>query len=603
MGKTETVDSLKEKLEEWKRLRKEKRDLERQQVSTRFKTGTSADEKLGNSKMVSKLGTKKENEVPAGPLCNSSRQIKGTSRGDFWSNKQLMSSKVQSTAAKLKAKTLEDRKPFHRYSVPATLVVGHRVQEFERKPLTSVRPNVAEKKTNGFSMSHRMDRKRLYKSSETNTSVSNSALKTSSVRKDPVLGITKASKRNIDFKTVPTPAKHQVALKKSSDTSRKQSNFVISKISKYNENSRSINTSSTRSRRLSSNHRRQSISSRRQSVSNRRLSTSKRKSGVHFGEAVTTCTNQITIKPKVETPACSMRQRLNGWLKSKGKTPSGFRHLMCFDAEMSTVKSNSECQVKRALTVDELTQQQETLQKENVNVTAELEEDMASQASIEDGLCLVPNIDKMDEQLQTYLNECLTLFEAGCPQSDILSWLSSIEENIPIARERVEFYACKIKVLRSDEKNTTDDVLSVFEESIKHSAKPAHALATMITRTVKDMISNPVAPQTLMFPALTTTPFNSAVKPKNVFQSSSVKFCLKDLTALKKRGCRSIEGINMDAPHCVVTPVRRSTRRSLATLPEALQDKQQIYDNLADISKADLQYALYQENKAINMEN
>lgn len=47
---------------------------------------------------------------------------------------------------------------------------------------------------------------------------------------------------------------------------------------------------------------------------------------------------------------------LNDWLKSKGRTPSKFRHLMCFHAEKSAETSNDPL-TKNALSVDELNEQ------------------------------------------------------------------------------------------------------------------------------------------------------------------------------------------------------------------------------------------------------
>ena len=50
------------------------------------------------------------------------------------------------------------------------------------------------------------------------------------------------------------------------------------------------------------------------------------------------------------------RNQLNDWLKAKGKTPSKFRHLMCFHAELEEGKSNDP-QTKASLSVEELTEQ------------------------------------------------------------------------------------------------------------------------------------------------------------------------------------------------------------------------------------------------------
>ncbi|KAK3610147.1 hypothetical protein CHS0354_039928 [Potamilus streckersoni] len=66
--------------------------------------------------------------------------------------------------------------------------------------------------------------------------------------------------------------------------------------------------------------------------------------------------HHATPEIKSRKSQTSMRAELDDWLKAKGRTPSKFRHLMCFDAEMAEEK-NADPHVKPSLSVEELTRQ------------------------------------------------------------------------------------------------------------------------------------------------------------------------------------------------------------------------------------------------------
>lgn len=58
--------------------------------------------------------------------------------------------------------------------------------------------------------------------------------------------------------------------------------------------------------------------------------------------------------------------------------------------------------------------------------------------------------------------------------------------------------------------------------------------------------------------------------------------------------------IDLEPSPCkVVTPVRRSTRRSLCGLPEQLQDRTPVYRALEDIPSPDRKSTLFQSNPAL----
>ncbi|KAK3100355.1 hypothetical protein FSP39_018627, partial [Pinctada imbricata] len=293
----------------------------------------------------------------------------------------------------------------------------------------------------------------------------------------------------------------------------------------------------------------------------------------------------------------SMRGRLDDWLKAKGRTPSKFRHLMCFDAHLSA-KKRMDPKRKRSLTVEELSQQQETMEKESRAVTNLQDKfDLAqsddlsrirSTGSISDDLSL-------EDQLDSMLEECTTLFDAGCPLQDTLKWLDQIEENMDMAASSAKFYICKARVLQSS--GDTDSVLQVFESAVRNNAQPAAELATSLTEIVKEVIKEREQH------ARKQTTVQRQVDETNIFESSAIKFVVKEVTPFSKRKRKSSGVVTSPTTSCaVVTPVRRSTRRSLADLPEVFHDKTPVYNKLEEISSEERKRTLYLPNTALDLE-
>ncbi|KAL3880039.1 hypothetical protein ACJMK2_032311 [Sinanodonta woodiana] len=281
---------------------------------------------------------------------------------------------------------------------------------------------------------------------------------------------------------------------------------------------------------------------------------------------------QATPETKLRKSQTSMRAELDDWLKAKGRTPSKFRHLMCFDAEMAEEK-NADPQVKPSLSVEELTRQQDHLKLEQLKNIA---------ADKEHPLC---------KQLETVLQECNTLFEAGCPFDHIVAWLNSIYDKIPIARYAAEYYICKARVFKST--GDLDAVLAVFESAIINNAQPSEELATSIKDIVKAMSDD----REKKAKQKSRTPQKFVVQ-ENIFESSTIKYSVSKTAPYSESGKSKKRSFSASL---VVTPVRRSTRRSLANLPDALKDKD-TYDKLEDLSEADKENALFQPNKALEEE-
>ncbi|CAG2251126.1 CKAP2 [Mytilus edulis] len=280
-------------------------------------------------------------------------------------------------------------------------------------------------------------------------------------------------------------------------------------------------------------------------------------------------------KPRHNEEQVVMRNKLDEWLKSKGKTPSKFRHLMCFHDDNNKTDSVTDSCIKRSLTVEELTEQKATIDRED-NIAVNLADQFRDAAL---------------EELDSMLEECTTLFEAGCPREDILSWLDSIKQNIQLSKTYAKFYICKANVLKGRE--DLEEVLKVYEEAVINSAQPAHELATALTSIVKDICQKREKKARRRSAA--------DVQEENIFESSAIKYTVRQMTPLSKKRRKSASDVKRNSPCVVITPVRRSTRRSISCLPSNLQDKNQTYKSLEDVS--DKKKTLFFPNEALNYED
>ncbi|XP_056012252.1 cytoskeleton-associated protein 2-like isoform X2 [Ostrea edulis] len=290
--------------------------------------------------------------------------------------------------------------------------------------------------------------------------------------------------------------------------------------------------------------------------------------------------NQAFRKTPLRLPHRSMRADLEEWLKKRGKTPSGFRHLRCFDATLSAKKRVRESCYNQDNGNEEFTKQPKS------SVVLKLEEQFTLDESMSRG-------DPIGEDLESMLEECTTLYEAGCPLEDTMKWLNSIEDHITLARSSARFYICKAKILKST--NNLEEVLKVFEKAVQNCAQPAEELAKSLTQIITE-ISSERERKARLKSALV-----KEVEGGNVFNSSAVKYCVRQLTPYKHRQRQSnVSSDLLPSPCKVVTPVRRSTRRSLSGLPDQLHDKVPVYTALEDIPSPERKRTLFQSNPTLS---
>ncbi|XP_071087711.1 cytoskeleton-associated protein 2-like [Haliotis cracherodii] len=358
------------------------------------------------------------------------------------------------------------------------------------------------------------------------------------------------------------------------------------------------------------------------------------------------------VKTKDACSSDSMRQKLNSWLEAKGKTPSKFRHLMCFDAAMSERKKQ-DSQMKRSITVEELSLQQKKMAKED-NVCQNLTS-LFEAAAVEDKKrrCSQAVEKSVIEQLDAILQEYHHLVESGCPTDTLLPWLQSIYDNIPQARHYTPFYRCKVDTVKRH--GCPADTIEVMAQAISNSAQPPSDLAALHTSIVTEMVTMATNQAVIIDTAEQGGPegagrtgqdtvedmtsqddndgvldelkqtkhvetedgavedmtspddndgvFDELKQTKRVRAEESaveapfsIHYCVANVTPFKKR--KRAASISTPQPtQSVVTPVRRSTRRSVQN---NVTDSEKIIRSISDLSEQEKTTALFRPNHALD---
>ncbi|XP_013417327.1 cytoskeleton-associated protein 2-like [Lingula anatina] len=284
---------------------------------------------------------------------------------------------------------------------------------------------------------------------------------------------------------------------------------------------------------------------------------------------------------------------------------------MFFGAHLSAKQKGKQKEpaTKRSLSVAELTEQQahmaaesEDVLRQNLNFDSEEEEEEEDR---EDS--------GIQSQLRDMLEECTTLYEAGCPAPSIFSWLDEIESSVSTARRSAEYWVVRAKVTEGS--GSENDVLDVFEEAMKADAKPPEPIVQALQEFVLRMEERCKAKGIAMTPRQplleigniskdkTTTPSHLQVKEGNVFESSAIKYCIKEQTPYFQRLKAAVsDSVQSPIQLCaIVTPVRRSTRKSCANLPRMLLDHDTVVSSVSDIPEDMKETVLFKPNKALNM--
>ncbi|KAH3717822.1 cytoskeleton-associated protein 2-like [Dreissena polymorpha] len=258
------------------------------------------------------------------------------------------------------------------------------------------------------------------------------------------------------------------------------------------------------------------------------------------------------------------REALNHWLKSKNRTPSKFRHLMCFHGDQGHEEKTSDPLTKSSLSVEELAAQMDVMAREK-------------------------QMAEMTAQMNSMLDECMVLFDAGCPPEGIIPWLNDIYQKIPMAKTSARYYVCKATVIKHS--LDLDAVLEVFADATINNAQPKEDIAQCLTTTLKYVTEAKVKEAARKGRSRR----RSQVQEENVFESSKVVYTVSEVTPFS-------EGKRRHKPECptpcqAVTPVRRSTRRSLQNVPDSLKDKKANFSSLEEIDNAD--NFIFQPNLAL----
>ncbi|XP_064631752.1 cytoskeleton-associated protein 2-like isoform X2 [Lineus longissimus] len=302
-------------------------------------------------------------------------------------------------------------------------------------------------------------------------------------------------------------------------------------------------------------------------------------------------TPRRTPKNAMEDEQHHMREKLESWLKAHGKTPERHRHATCYhgaceepwrDPVQLASPGLDECQLARQKTVLD-------------------HEDIA-------------------REVKKHIGTCMEKYQEGVLAETVLLELESRVGQVSSGRTVSSYWLCKARLM--EDLGNDAQTVEVYDEAMKSGAEPKmdilKALHNFTTRLLQfDMEGDkdhdakrkaqtekkkPRRSVRIMEVPLTMPKKMSRVQHQvdedNIINSSAVKFSVSSCTPLMKN-LRLNDDDN--SPKCyVVTPVRRSTRKSFTDLPRMLQDHDEVIDNLDDLSDHKKNKMLYNDNRNLS---
>lgn len=302
-------------------------------------------------------------------------------------------------------------------------------------------------------------------------------------------------------------------------------------------------------------------------------------------------TPRRTPKNALENEQQHMREKLESWLKARGKTPERHRHTSCYhggceepwrDPVQLASPGLDECQLARQKTVLD-------------------HEDIA-------------------REVKKHVGTCMENYQEGVPAEKVLLDLDSLVGEVPSGRAVSSYWLCKARLM--EDLGNDARTVEVYDEAMKSGAEPKmdilKALHNFTTRLLqfdmevdkdrdlerkaqtekkKSRRSVRILEVPLTMPKKMSR-VQHQVDEDNILNSSTVKFSVSSCTPLMKNLRLNDED---HSPKCyVVTPVRRSTRKSFTDLPRMLQDHDEVIDDLDDLSDSKKNKMLYNENRNLS---
>ncbi|XP_025087680.1 uncharacterized protein LOC112560221 isoform X3 [Pomacea canaliculata] len=218
-------------------------------------------------------------------------------------------------------------------------------------------------------------------------------------------------------------------------------------------------------------------------------------------------------------------------------------------------------------------------------------------------------------RLDVDFDKCLAAVEEGLLSStDAIEWLDAVADSFCNVKHSVKWYQCRVAALRMS--GDTDRLLATFEEAIINDVQTRVKLASLVTETMKKLLSSGRSLKKGRYSVATPNCLGGStskrrstfhhvpleeVQQENVFESTTVKYSVVEVTPFKKRRRLTEEG---DRLVSVITPVRRSARL-IAAQTKSVSEKrppryQKVYSTLKDIPKQEKECMLFQPNKALN---
>ncbi|XP_078683841.1 uncharacterized protein LOC144917536 [Branchiostoma floridae x Branchiostoma belcheri] len=292
----------------------------------------------------------------------------------------------------------------------------------------------------------------------------------------------------------------------------------------------------------------------------------------------------------------SMRQKLEQWLKEKGKTPSRFNSILTF---RTPAPGSARRKLRKRRSAAPFWPGLEHAGKEEEHAGKDI----------------------VTLELEAIFRECMSAIDEGYPSDNISRILDTVFSSIPQCVQHSQYWLCRAGL--AEAQGDDHGVVSMFEMAVTAHAEPYEdikdALTAFVLRKEAELSQSLQAPEddgidhvqpTVLF----KTPRRRSAFPRldqgAAFDSSMKMYSVTPLFrrahgVLKKAAAVPVAKV---AP-IVVTPVRRSARihRASALHPPALREHDPCVSSLADMAEDEFvlraNKALVRESSVVNSDD
>lgn len=245
-----------------------------------------------------------------------------------------------------------------------------------------------------------------------------------------------------------------------------------------------------------------------------------------------------------------LQDRLNKWLKSRGKPLASFHHLRCFGInEDNKVQSPVEIYEENKENIEVINEKSESYESLNI-VSLEPQKPEVSKET-----------DMPPEELARIAKEAMVelqkLIQEDYPRAQCLGWLELIRDKYNKAVDEPEYWECRAAIEQS--MGNVGNAVEFYKTAIIQGAEVTHVDKSLDQLLKKFSLLN-ISPRKSEQNNHDGNKERIIMEARNVFKSTIIQFAIQE-RKLKKKDVDD-ESVAQNVKKLVATPVRRSTRMS-----------------------------------------